>query len=63
MFILVITGKPDPVVNCSISNQTQSSFLVSCLPGRDENGILGISLRMLILGIFIVKTKTIVNLE
>ena len=33
--ILVITGKPDPVVNCSVSNQTHSSFLVDCSPGFD----------------------------
>ena len=32
---LTITGKPDPVANCSVSNQTHSSFLVSCQPGFD----------------------------
>jgi len=35
VFHIIPAGKPDPVVNCSISNQTQSSFLVSCLPGFD----------------------------
>ena len=28
-------GPPDPVVNCSVSNQTHSSFLVACSPGFD----------------------------
>ena len=32
---LTITGKPDPVANCSVSNTTHSSFLVSCQPGFD----------------------------
>ena len=28
-------GPPDPVVNCSVSNQTHSSFVVACSPGFD----------------------------
>ena len=33
LILVIIAGRPDPVVNCSISNQSQSSFLVSCSPG------------------------------
>lgn len=35
VFHIVPAGKPDPVANCSVSNQTHSSFLVSCQPGFD----------------------------
>ena len=33
LILVIIAGRPDPVVNCSISNQSQSSFLLSCSPG------------------------------
>ena len=29
------SGRPDPARNCSVSNETQTSFLLSCLPGFD----------------------------
>merc|ERR1719150_2424888 len=35
VFHIVPAGPPDPVVNCSVSNQTHSSFLVACSPGFD----------------------------
>lgn len=35
MFQIVAAGKPFPVRNCSLSNQTSSSVEVACVPGFD----------------------------
>ena len=35
IFHLVPAGKPDPVNNCSVNNQSHSSFHLNCQPGFD----------------------------
>ena len=35
VFHIICAGKPDPVINCTVSNQIHSSFIVSCIPGFD----------------------------
>lgn len=35
VFQVVPAGKPEPLTNCSVVNQTQSSFQVACMEGYD----------------------------
>lgn len=35
VYHIIPAGRPDPVSNCSVSNQSQTSFLLSCDPGFD----------------------------
>lgn len=34
-FEVIPAGKPDPLDNCTVNNQTTEALLVSCLPGYD----------------------------
>lgn len=32
---LIFAGKPDPLTNCTVLNQTYSGFQIECSPGFD----------------------------